>query len=34
MNTSMLFSIKYEKMESVHLWKVARALHKPNVLFL
>jgi len=34
LNTSVIFSIKYEKMENIHLWEVAGALHKPNDIFL
>ena len=30
----MIFSIKYENMDNIHLWKVVGALHKPNDIFL
>jgi len=33
-NTSMLFSIRLEKMASIQLWKVVGALHSPKGIFL
>jgi hypothetical protein len=30
MNTSMIFSIMFEKMDIMHSWKEAGALHDPN----